>query len=312
MRPSVYLGPNPDGWFCVVPNCAGGGDPVVRITTEMRLMAQLGVRLVRIEFPWPLLEPQAQHYHWARADAVVNAANRDGIQLQPVLVYTPGWAGPTMTQAPSDPSTWTSFLSHVVTRYKHSIHYWELWNEPDGGGYWLDGTPAYVQAILQPGYAAVKAADPTARVLLGAPYFADPTYLEAIYTNGGGSSFDIAGFHEYANVLNAQAVQHDVDTIQQILTAHHQGRKPIWIGEYGYNEPTASPTDPEHLIAIKTVLQAVTGYREALWYTLRDDDAMTCCPPRTVKSAHWGLVQRDDLTLKQGYKTMRQILKIVG
>jgi hypothetical protein len=49
IRPRSYLGPNPDGWF----------DPshgITYVDSEVALVKDLAVRIMRIEFPWFLLE----------------------------------------------------------------------------------------------------------------------------------------------------------------------------------------------------------------------------------------------------------------
>jgi hypothetical protein len=43
----------------------------------------------------------------------------------------------------------------------------------------------------------------------------------------------------------------------------------------------------------------------AEWYSLRDDDAMDCCPAKPLVVAYWGVLQRHSLTQKAGYTTMR-------
>jgi hypothetical protein len=308
MRPWRYSGPNPDGWFCQAPNCYQSSNPLTMVDTEMRLIANLGVGVVRVEFDWPLIEPSNGTYDWTRADYIVNEANKYGLQLQPILVFTPSWAGSSTTTSPSSTSYWPSFVRQVVGRYKNSVHYWEMWNEPDGGHYWTDGDQKYVQNILVPGYNAAKAVDSSAKVLLGAPSSANTAYLNDIYTYGGGSAFDIAGFHEYTNVLSASGIQSDVNAVQAVLNNHGQGSKPIWIGEYGYNDGSSTTSDTNQITAIKTMLQQVTGYKEALAYNIRDDYSMTCCPASPVVAAYYGLVQHDDATLKQGYTTMQSIL----
>jgi Laminin G domain len=308
MRPWRYNGPNPDGWFCQVPNCYQSSNPLTMIDKEMQLMANLGVGVVRVEFPWPLIETSNGTYDWTRADYIVNEANKYSLQLQPILVYTPSWAASSTTISPSSTSMWSSFVKSVVGRYKNSVHYWELWNEPDGGHYWIDGDQKYTQNILIPGYSAAKSADSSATVLLGAPSSANATFLNDIYTYGGGNSFDVAGYHEYANVLSAGGIQGDVNTVQNVLNSHGQGSKRIWVGEYGYNESSNTTNDTNHVTAIKIMLQQVTGYQEAVGYNLRDDYSMTCCPASPAVTAYYGLVQHDDVTLKQGYQTMKTIL----
>ena len=51
MRPWVYAGPNPDGWWCQPPNCFQAPDPVVTIDAELGLAKQLNVVDLRGEFP---------------------------------------------------------------------------------------------------------------------------------------------------------------------------------------------------------------------------------------------------------------------
>jgi Cellulase (glycosyl hydrolase family 5) len=309
MRPSTYIGSNPDGWWCRRPNCfSPATNPRTVIETDMVLMERLKVGVVRVEFPWPLIEAANGVYDWRRADYIVQEANKHKIQLQPVLVYTPSWAGPRFITSPANPGPWPAFVKHVLRRYKNSVHYWELWNEPDGGGYWADGEQKYVENILIPGYHAAKLADPTSHVLLGGAYFADQSFLNTVYTFGGGNSFDIASFHEYSNVLSERAVQNDINVVRNILRSHGQESKPLWIGEYGSNEGSNRTNDASHITAMRIMLQYVSGYQEALWYNLRDDYAMSCCSPSVTKSAYWGIVQHDGVTKKDGFPTMRHII----
>ncbi|HEV2404951.1 MAG TPA: endo-1,4-beta-xylanase, partial [Ktedonobacterales bacterium] len=157
MRPFRYNGPNPDSWWCVQPNCFQNSNPMTTINDELSLAQQLGVSVVRIEFPWALIEPGNGVYDWSRADAIVNAANAHGIQLQPIIVYTPKWINSDPTQPPTA-SEFSSFVSALVGRYHNSIHYWEMWNEPNLVNYWAASEQSYVSNILVPGYAATKAA----------------------------------------------------------------------------------------------------------------------------------------------------------
>ena len=46
----------------------------------------------------------------------------------------------------------------------------------------------------------------------------------------------------------------------------------------------------------------------AQWYTLRDYNSMTCCPPAVAVTGSWGLVMRDDATMKNGFATMQALL----
>ena len=301
-RPWRYEGgPAPQSWWCVSPNCSPDVSPQIRIETDLTVASQLGVNHVRVEFPWRFIEPQRGVFDWSRVDLIVGAANAKGVPLLPVVVYSPAWVGaPASAPTPDD---FRAFMTALVGRYHTSIHDWELWNEPDLAKYWSDGVQAYVENILIPGYQGVKAADPDAQVVLGGPSWADADWLGGIYTFGGGDNFDIMSWHAYGGVA---AVLASAKTVQDILNAHHQSSKPLWLGEYGLEEYATIDNDQSALLT--GVLTAHSSIAQADWYTLRDEDAMECCPPRIAVLGSYGLVKRDGVTLKQGFHMLQQLI----
>jgi hypothetical protein len=302
MRPWRYYGPNPDSWWCVLPNCVAP-DPLAQIAQELGWAAQLHVAYLRIEFDWPLIEPQRGTFDWTRADDIVQTAAADGVPLAPVLVFTPNWESGSTTDAPNA-ADYAAFVSAVVSRYHNSIHVWELWNEPDGTNYWTGTEQQYVSDVLIPGYQAVKAADPTAQVEVGAPSYANTGWLNGLYADGGGNAFDIMGYHDYSG--SASTTLADAQTVENVLIAHGQASKPLWLGEFSVSETSTADTQQQALLT--GVLTAPSSpIAVALWYNLRDDSAYTCCPPVDVKDAYWGLVQRSG-TMKQGFFTLQQLI----
>jgi hypothetical protein len=301
MRPWRFGGPNPDGWWCREA-CRDVANGTVFVDRELALIAHLGVRLLRLEFPWPLLEPRRGTFDWRRADYIVRRARRHRVRVQPVLVYSPGWAAPTATRPPTA-RDFSRFARKFATRYRRSIDHYELWNEPDTNRYW-DGTQAaYVENVLRPGYRAVKAGDPSAKVLLGGPATPNLDWLTGIYRLGGGRSFDVLAYHDYT--ADPEALIGHAFAVKGVLNAHGQSRKPVWLGEYGVQEADRSSHLQKGLI--RAALTAEAPLAVAQWYTLRDDFPMTCCPPRKVKSEYYGLLTHAYVE-KEGYQTMRQLL----
>lgn len=296
MRPWRYNGPNPDGLWDPASGAA-------RVDPEMALAQRLGVSTVRLEFPWPLIEPQRGGFDWSRADLIVGSAAAHHVALQPILVFTPAWAGGSATSAPS-PADFSAFVSAVVSRYSGRIRWWEMWNEPDGSHYWTASQAQYVSSVLVPGYQAAHAADPAARVLLGGPGSANVGWLDGVYSAGGGGSFDVMAFHDYSGSISQ--IASDARTVQGVLNAHGQGVKPIWLGEFGVQEQGVRDTRQQALL--KGVLTGASPIAMAQWYNLRDDDSMTCCPPATVVQGFWGLVEHDGTTVKDGFATMQSLI----
>jgi hypothetical protein len=231
----------------------------------------------------------------------VSAANAHGVQLQPIIVYTPPWAAAAPTNLPT-PAQFSSFVGAIVGRYHASVHYWEMWNEPNygfnGGGYlWPASVSDYVNDILNPGYAAAHAADPQAQVMFGGPSSPDLSWLATVISTG---NFDIAAFHDYGNPTA------DSVGVEALLKQYGKGSKPLWVGEYGTQENSVNDVNQQNLM--KATLTSSSPISMALWYNLRDDDSMTCCPPAVHVAAYWGLVTHDLNTLKAGFATMASLL----
>ena len=303
MRPWRYSGANPDGWWCQPPNCFQNANPMTTINSELALAKKLGVANVRVEFPWALIEPQRGVFDWSRADAIVGAAKSQGVQLQPVLVFTPSWAASGATQTPAA-SDFATFVSAIVGRYHGSIHYWEMWNEPDHFHYWNSGEPAFVQNIVMPGYQAAKAADPASNIILAGTSVWSASWFGGVFQSGGGHSFDIVAYHDYGG--SPQQTAYNVQSAEKA----QGGGWPIWLGEYGVQEGSISDTQQKALMT--AVLTSTAPLAMAQWYNLRDDNSMTCCPPAVMVAATWGLTMHDDITMKQGFATMQALLTGTG
>lgn len=306
MRPNVYAGPNPDGWWCQPPNCHQSADPRATINQELSLAAHLHVADVRLEFPWALMQPQSNQFDWSRSDFIVAAARAHHVTLQPVLMWTPSWESSNPSQVTSA-GDFGSFVAVFTARYDHAFPVIEMWNEPDGGAYgsYTHGREqVYVETILNPGYAAVKSVDPSIDVELGGSINDSGgccPFLSAVLADGG--KFDIASFHNYVGAPDAIT---EAGAYRVILDRAGRSAIPVWLGEYGV--PDANADDTAHQQLMQSILGTSSDLAMAQWYNLRDDFAMSCCPPVVVATGTWGLVQHDDCAVNVGYATMARLL----
>jgi hypothetical protein len=182
------------------------------------------------------VETTPENYHWEYVDeqALIGASSRR-LHFIATIKMTPYWAqkykgvycGPI---AQDKFSAFAEFLKAVVKKYGNppfNVKYWELGNEPDVDrglvpsdshfGCWGEESKTYYGGeyyadMLKVAYPAIKSIDPNAKVLIGGLLLdCDPThppvdegktckpgkFLEGILHNGGGSYFDIVGFHGY-------------------------------------------------------------------------------------------------------------------
>ena len=170
------------------------------VTEWFPKMSAAGVTTVRLFPEWRDFEPTKGTWQWERADALVDAAAKNKIEINAIL----------MGSSPSDKKIhafpmdnldgWSNFVSTVVGRYKKRIHCWEVWNEGNGG--FNDGkhtTTDYAKLAVAT-YAAAKKADAHAQVGLSVASFDAPYLNQAILAmakEGKPNSFDFLCIHPY-------------------------------------------------------------------------------------------------------------------
>jgi hypothetical protein len=159
------------------------------LNAQMGLMASSGIESVRANFFWPSIEPGPGSYTWAATDQLVHTAATHGLQLLPIIEYTPPWASShhgaqSALYAPAHVSTFAAFVSALVQRYgprgsfwrlpgNHGLNDpivdWQIWNEPAGTWDWRSKPwDKTYGALLAAGYRAIHRADRHAVVVSGA------------------------------------------------------------------------------------------------------------------------------------------------
>lgn len=306
IRPWRYAGGNPQSWWCVMPNCtsdfnANGQGPMPTVTYELQSAKTLGAVWVRVEVPWPLIEPAAGVWDWSRMDAIMQASQSAGEPIMPILSWTPQWAGGgTGLNAPAtNVSDWTTFVTSLMQRYGSRFPAVDVWNEPDGGNYLYNGSAqTYVTSILNPAYNAIKAVSPgTPVVLAGSANDSGSCcpFLSAVL--GAGGKFDIAAFHNYAGTWGAEA-----GSYRSALNSAGRASTPLWMTEFSVASASGNQS-----AAIQSVFGAAGPLQLAAWYNIRDTGAWTCCPAALASSATWGLLN-SDFSAKPSWTAMESLI----
>jgi hypothetical protein len=214
-------------------------------------LAEAGVDWVRINVNWMDVQPDNSSSYsaseLAAVDDCVQQARAHGIRVLINYFATPAWArtGSDWTSPPQSPSQYADAIRYMTARYRGQVAAWEIWNEENIPIFWSGTVPQYV-AVLQAGYAAVKAADPAAIVVFGGVAFNDDAFLSAAYAAGAGGYFDVMATHPYQSAdptappeapdAGIRWLSH-VPAVYQVMAAHGDGAKPIWFTESGWSAP---------------------------------------------------------------------------
>ncbi len=251
----------------------------------------LGVGWVKTQVSWKLYQPQPDQYsadRLAELDAFVAAANASGVAVMLNVAKAPEWSRPTteLDGPPADYDQFRQFMQFLAARYQGRVAAYELWNEANLQREW-NGSPlnaADLVALIAAGASGVRAADPHAVVISGAPATTgindgvaaidDRVYLRALLAAGMGDVVDGIGVHPYgwgnppessvfdtASAGSGQAIpSHNnhpsfffKDTLDEYaaLLAEFGVEKPLWPTEFGWgsfdqmgDEPGASVSPP--------------------------------------------------------------------
>ena len=235
---------------------------------------------------------------FAGLDRLVSLAAQHHLPLLPVLEYTPGWDAThpgSLASPPKDPAPYAAAMAAMVHRYgpdgsfwsahpqipKVPIRMWQIWNEPHFVSYWTEQpfAPTYV-ALLRAAHAAIKAADPGAKVVLAGLADFSWKYLAQIYrVPGARSLFDIVAIHPYT--ATPQGVITILQRARQVMNRNGDSGKPIlateitWPSSAGKAPPQfgVSTTESQQAQRVKQVMPLLAanalklGLMGFYWYT---------------------------------------------
>jgi len=224
-------------------------------------------------------------YDWSSPDAVLEPLRAAGIAAVVTLYGAPGWAnggkGPNV--APMRGADFAAFAGAASDRYPY-VHRWIVWNEPNQRRWLSTVSPTqYVIRLLNPAYAAIHAASPSARVAGGstAPRGGAGGVSPVAFIRGmghAGARLDAYAHHPYALSPSetpwsggcADCETITMATIGRLVTETQKAFGPVrlWLTELGYQS-----NPPDRVLGVSPAAQAeyiaAAAYRA--WATPRVD-----------------------------------------
>ncbi len=249
------------------------GDP------QLNTMVASGVESIRVAFSWAAAQPYKDWLHvpagrlgyyqsgvkgvpteFLYTDRVVEAAARHGITVLPTVLYAPSWdaaANKHGFQSPKRTQPFADYLTTLIDRYgpngvfwaqnpnipKVPIRMWQIWNEEDLPAYWPQPFVKKYVTLLKASHKAIKAADPGAKVVLGA--LTDYSWLDLgkiEKISGAKQSFDYIAINNFT-----ATVDHAILIMRLVRHAADQAgdsNKPMLATELSW--PSAKGKSPQH------------------------------------------------------------------
>lgn len=281
-------------------------DDMRGVTARVR---SVGVRWMREDFRWPVLEPRRGQMSFARYDRLMVATASRGVRVLPLLLESPRWTGASrVMQLPPSLPAWTRFVQRTLQRYgpggafwrahpeldaSLAPRVWEIWNEaylpqfayprPD---------PARYAQLVDHTVRAGRAVSPSVRYLVSAEtgYRAPDGSLRdwlgdmARAVPKLGEVVDGLAVHPYsvggpANTATARETQFDrLEDFGPTLQRLGVGRKPLWITEFGWStcaeRPPCETRAKQRRYFAEALERVATRYRDrvAAVFAYRLDD----------------------------------------
>jgi len=221
----------------------------------------LGVHWVRMFLQWPELQPTPGPI----SSNKLAYYERIFTQLPPGtkvildVVDSPEWeTGSSDPHAPPrNPNDYAAFVAMLAQRWGRLVSAYEIWNEEDASRWWTGGPdPTAYANLLKAAYPAIKAANPSATVVLGGLTGNDYQFLEGVYAAGAKGFFDAVGVHTdtACNILSPYEFLREPghrmipDSFLAYREVHavmlaNGDEKPIWMTELSWR--TTSAVCPE-------------------------------------------------------------------
>ena len=266
-------------------------------STAAELMSRNGMKWIRRGIRWSWVELEKGKYTVPdEEDAYVTAAYEKGLDI----LYTVSAANVLYDNGETPHSdeavqAFANFAAYMAQHYKGKVKYIEVWNEYNAQTFnkQMLGTDVYVK-ILKATYNAVKAVDPTIRIVgIDCSGF-DFDCIRGVLENGGGDYMDIVSIHPYpfdkTKYDETETIQ-KFQTLKGIMEEFGIEDKPIFFTEAGMSSCTGGYTEREQanaLIMFNAVMRA---------YDMCDAFMMYCFYDGTSpdeREHNWGLVRNVD------------------
>jgi hypothetical protein len=270
--------PLPSGFVGVVVDQPVWPDPFVNLSEQFGVMVASGVESIRVVFDWAHAQP---YKHWAQVpqgersqfigvggiptdftslDALIRAAAERRLTVLPVIENAPAWDGVSykggIVMLPRSAGPYAAFAKTLVRRYgpdgafwksnpgipEVPITMWQVWNEPSIPAFWPP-QPYYARylSLLRAAHAAIKGADPSAKVVLaGLPNYSWIEIARIDKFPGASNLFDMVAVHPYTKT--PQGVITILGFVRKELDLTGAAGKPILADEISWPSSVGQTT----------------------------------------------------------------------
>jgi hypothetical protein len=275
-----------------------------------------GFRFVRMDMLWSNVE-RGGRYRFFAYDRLLRALEARGMGVLWILDYGHPDHGGSPPRTGSDIAAFSRFAGAAAAHFKERGVAYEIWNEPNTSQFWGPAPDASeYAALLREAVAAIRGADPSAKVATGGVSGMDQAFLSRAVDPSLAASLTAIGIHPYPKT-GPESIASELWMLRDWV-AHSLGvGVEIWDTEWGYSSTNAlKDASSNGHSTVNRQLQAALAVREiltvwavglplAVWYDLRDDG-----PDATNAEQNYGLLDASG-NEKPAMKAVRTLMQAV-
>gem|GEM_PF-1188615 len=256
------------------------------VEAELNAVAEAQIQWVRCVFAWSDMQPNPGQWIFTGTDRVVEMCRARKIRILGILLASPPWAngGRPWNYPPSDMQAWYNYVFTVCSRYRGKVSAWEIWNEQNIHAFWMpDPDPVQYVNLLSVASSAIRAADPSAKVVMGGVAGLDPAFLNQCLAAGAHRYIDALAYHPYPETLQQnnfkpqeEHCRNIVAFVRWLISVYTSRPIEVWITEFGWTTCPASPPGVGEHTQAAYILRSFLNYSKTdinmvFLHSLRDD-----------------------------------------
>ncbi|SPF43330.1 exported hypothetical protein [Candidatus Sulfopaludibacter sp. SbA4] len=259
-----------------------------------------GFRFVRMDMLWSNVE-RGGRFRFFAYDALLRALDARGMGVLWILDYGHPDHGGSVPRTLPDIAAFGRFAEAAAARFKGRNVRYEIWNEPDTSQFWGPSPNASeYAALLREAVAAIRRADPSARVSSGGLSRLDIAFLSRAVDTNLAAGLSAIGIHPYPKA-GPETIAPELAILREWAARAFGERLEIWDTEWGYSSANAPKEAPSNghteagrrrqaVLAVRELLTVwAAGLPLAVWYDLRDDG-----PDPANPEHNYGLLDASD------------------
>jgi len=282
--------------------------------TALNAAQSAGLKWVRMDLIWSSVESSAGVYNWTAYDGLLNALQSRGMNALLILDYGNALYTGANSLPPTNATAIQAFVNFAYAAARHFAGRgarFEIWNEPNGNGFWPpSANPAQYAALAQPTTPRLHQGDATAPVVTGGLSGFDFTFFTGYLPLGGAIGANAIGVHPY-DCNPPEKLSDRLMFLRGIVAQYVTNAPPVWDTEWGFSSTwfgdghSAAARQRQAVLVSREVLAAnAVGFPLIIYYDLRDDGTVS-----TNAEHNFGLLANDysDKPAMQAVRTLSAV-----